>query len=447
MIGTIDIRVNAAHPNLALAEVCGFVGSPSSVRIANVPERIGNWSLTSVRLFVSYPDNVETERSCVRVNGVWTGTIPAPERAGSVVGGFKVLADGTDENGEPVTGYVLGVGDVRVLNRDNTEGDTAYPLHLHDETPDEPKKADVQKMDERWKIFNGEGWETFGGLDYKAGEGLALSGDTFSLSASIPSRTSELENDSGYITKDSVPLVTKLYSLSSDVDCPSSTSKYYEGNGKVWKYKFDDEWTLSGRWIYMKSLNKPPRWWRNFSASYLCCDVERGVWEYKPDSSYEPTVQISASVSADVLEFPIKNRVDRFVHTKQNSRWEQQGNIVDSSSNSVAGITDGDTITVRSGRLCANEMSVPRMRMIQIWGSEAELPYGMPEYLYDAFEFWYIQGPSGSVVKTFSHYTSQGKAVYTNDQGVEVGRFYWVNQFETSTTEYGGRLTLRVLDP
>lgn len=186
MIGTIDIRVNAAHPNLALAEVCGFVGSPSSVRIANVPERIGTWSLTSVRLIVSYPDNVETERSCVRVNGVWTGTIPAPERAGSVVGGFKVLADGTDENGEPVTGYVLGVGDVRVLNRDNTEGDTSHLFHLKDETPDDPKKADVVHLSGDWKIYDGEGWIPFGAqpvTDYNELEnrpqinGVTLSGD------------------------------------------------------------------------------------------------------------------------------------------------------------------------------------------------------------------------------------------------------------------------------
>ena len=186
MIGTIDIRVNAAHPNLALAEVCGFVGSPSSVRIANVPERIGTWSLTAVRLIVSYPDNVETERSCVRVNGVWTGPIPAPERAGSVVGGFKVLADGTDENGEPVTGYVLGVGDVRVLNRDNTEGDTSHLFHLKDETPDDPKKADVVHLSGDWKIYDGEGWIPFGAqpvTDYNELEnkpkinGVTLSGD------------------------------------------------------------------------------------------------------------------------------------------------------------------------------------------------------------------------------------------------------------------------------
>lgn len=254
--------------------------------------------------------------NCVHTNDVWVGTVEAPLRTGKTVGGFQVIADGVDENGTAVTGYVLGVGDYMVLNRDNTEGDTAYLLHLHDETPENPRKADIRKSDNRWQIYNDDDWQLFGGLDYKAGSGLALSGDTFSISAVIPTKTSQLENDSGYINELSVPVTTRMYSVSSDVDCPESTSRYYEGNGKVWKYQFDDEWLLSGRWVYMKSKNNPPRWWRNFSASYLCCDVERGIWEYRPDSNYEPIVQISGSLSDEVLEFPIKNRVDRFVHTK-----------------------------------------------------------------------------------------------------------------------------------
>lgn len=57
MIGTIDIEVNAGHPDLALDQVCGFVDSPSSVRIANVPNKIGEWRITAVKVVVTSPDN------------------------------------------------------------------------------------------------------------------------------------------------------------------------------------------------------------------------------------------------------------------------------------------------------------------------------------------------------------------------------------------------------
>ena len=99
MIGTIDIEVNAAHPSMPLSELCAFVGSPSQVRIRNVPRGIGNWKLTAVYVAVAYPDNTVQAPSCVLTGGIWTATIPGSTATGMSGNGFQVLADGVDEHG------------------------------------------------------------------------------------------------------------------------------------------------------------------------------------------------------------------------------------------------------------------------------------------------------------------------------------------------------------
>lgn len=120
MIGTIDIKVNAAHPNIALDELHAFLDSPSSVRVLNVPRKIGSWQITSVRLVVEYPDNEVHSVECRLVGGVYVGTIAGSTRTGKCVNGFSVVADGVDENGDVVDGYVLGVGDVVISDRSVT---------------------------------------------------------------------------------------------------------------------------------------------------------------------------------------------------------------------------------------------------------------------------------------------------------------------------------------
>ena len=77
MIGTIDITVNAAHPNLALDQVCSFVDSPSSFRIRNVPNKIGQWRITAVKVVVTSPDNQIQTVDCVHTNDAWVGTVEA----------------------------------------------------------------------------------------------------------------------------------------------------------------------------------------------------------------------------------------------------------------------------------------------------------------------------------------------------------------------------------
>lgn len=119
MIGTIDVNVQSAKPGFPLAPVRAFVSSPSSLRIRNVPRRIGEWEITSVRVSVDYPDGTTASTDCVQIAGVWVGTIRGCAVPGNALRGFRVTADGVDERGEDVTGYVLGCGDVEILNREN----------------------------------------------------------------------------------------------------------------------------------------------------------------------------------------------------------------------------------------------------------------------------------------------------------------------------------------
>lgn len=120
MIGVVDVEINAANPHVPLRPVRTFVGSPQSFRVRNVPRRIGEWEIKAVRLWVFYPDSTTETANCVLTGGVWVGTVGASAVPGTSVAGFVVNADGIDEFGQPVVGYILGIGDVEVLTRERS---------------------------------------------------------------------------------------------------------------------------------------------------------------------------------------------------------------------------------------------------------------------------------------------------------------------------------------
>ena len=68
----------------------------------------------------TYPDKTQKTAQCVLVGGVWVGTIEGSPAGGTCTNGYTVIADGIDENGNPVSGYVLGRGDVEILKEDGT---------------------------------------------------------------------------------------------------------------------------------------------------------------------------------------------------------------------------------------------------------------------------------------------------------------------------------------
>ena len=167
MIGTIDIRCNAANPNMPLKTLFAFVDSPSSVRIIDVPKKIGNWRITNVHVAYNYPDNTSDRKECVLIGGCYVGTIPASMETGKSVNGYAIVADGIDEDGNDVTGYVLGKGDICILDADGhitVDGKTVY-LHFVDDTPENPVEGDVILVSGVWKIYHNSQWIDFGSGD------------------------------------------------------------------------------------------------------------------------------------------------------------------------------------------------------------------------------------------------------------------------------------------
>lgn len=50
MVGTLDVAVQAQNPQNPLFPLVAYEKSSSSVRIRNVPKKIGKWTITSVAL-------------------------------------------------------------------------------------------------------------------------------------------------------------------------------------------------------------------------------------------------------------------------------------------------------------------------------------------------------------------------------------------------------------
>lgn len=175
MIRGINIAINAAHPELPLVEATTFVGSPSSVFVRGVPKSCGNWRITAVSVVVTYPDNTTTTRVAMEsAQGVWVATIPGTATSGRTIGGFRILADGEDENGAAVTGYVLGFADFAVFSMlpVPAPGETFYLLRYFDAQPATPKKGDAAIIGGVLKYYNGAAWAPFADLSnyYTKGE-------------------------------------------------------------------------------------------------------------------------------------------------------------------------------------------------------------------------------------------------------------------------------------
>ena len=171
MIGSIEVKVTAHSPQKPITPFFTFKDSPSSLRIIDVPKSIGDWNITEVRVVIEYPDGVTVARGATRNGNVWVATIEGTSTTGKVVKGCQILANGIDEQGQEVTGYVLGIGDVFVLERDSTispsDDDEYYTVKYCEETPTNPQKGNLIIEDEIVKIWNGEEWFIVGGGDDK----------------------------------------------------------------------------------------------------------------------------------------------------------------------------------------------------------------------------------------------------------------------------------------
>lgn len=155
MIAIVDVQVQAQNPSLPLFPWRAYVNSPSSLRVRNVPRRVGNWSIDRVYVTAAYPDNSLKTADCVLVGGVWVCTIEGSASPGESQNGYTIYADGVDENGDRVTGYVLGKGCISILETDGTitPGETTYYVHLLSSQPASPKEGDLWQLSGSWYIW------------------------------------------------------------------------------------------------------------------------------------------------------------------------------------------------------------------------------------------------------------------------------------------------------
>ena len=208
MIGTIDVCPQTYSPDFPLDTLKSFVNSPSSIRIRNVPKKVGKWRITNGFVTVAYPDNTTRTIECVLTGGVYVATFEGCSSTGKVEKGLTISANGKDENDNDVTGYVLGKGDVEILEaRENTSpGETVYYIHLLEDEPDVPTDGDMYKKDGNYVVYQ-NGVETQLGVsqgnmesyvDQKVDEAVE------EVEEAIPTKTSDLTNDSNFITSEQV---------------------------------------------------------------------------------------------------------------------------------------------------------------------------------------------------------------------------------------------------
>lgn len=223
MIGVIEVKVQAATPNLPLKPLFAFKGSPSSLRIMDVPKKIGEWEIKEVSVLVKYPDNTQDEKSAVRTGNVWVATVEGCQTTGRVLKGYEVLANGVDEDGNPIVGYVLGAGDVFVLERDAVipeKGVEKFYVKFCETLPVNPQTGDIVDDGGTVKMYVGDTWiDMGGGSGEEIGDALitiqkngtnvgSFTANTFinkTIDIPVPSTTNDLVNDSGFITSEAIP--------------------------------------------------------------------------------------------------------------------------------------------------------------------------------------------------------------------------------------------------
>lgn len=234
MIGTISVKIAAHNPSFPLEPIYTFTDSAQSFRIMNVPRRIGKWNIEKVFVNLSYPDNTTITKECVLNGSVWVGTVEGCAVSGTSQNGFVVTASGIDEDGNAVTNYVLGAGDLYVQQLDGTIAPTnSSRMYFYENVPDNPKKGEATFINGTLNIWDGTEWKPVAqspdpsyiqdaeGDKINADrtveiveQGGQTISDELALKSDLPTKTSDLTNDSGFITSADVP--TKTSDLTND---------------------------------------------------------------------------------------------------------------------------------------------------------------------------------------------------------------------------------------
>lgn len=167
MIGTVNVRVSAAHPDVPLRGVPVFVGSACTVGVEGVPAYFGGVAVTGVSVGVENAAGEVRAVAAKRSGCMWVATFGSDFFAvpGSVRNGIRVTASGIEEDGSTQASWTLGAGDVCIIAADGVPvpGDVWTNVHLRDGVPEVPSKGDLAKIGAVWKVFDGVAWLALGG--------------------------------------------------------------------------------------------------------------------------------------------------------------------------------------------------------------------------------------------------------------------------------------------
>lgn len=212
MISVVDVSVQSENPTMPLYPMRAFKTSPSNIRIRNVPKKIGKWNITKVYFTAHYPDDSLVTAQCVLVGGIWVGTIQGTQTSGFVENGYTISADGIDENGNETIGYILGKGDVTIIEADGSitpSGGTKWYVHLLSDRPTNPNDGDMWYENDAWFI-----WQNDQALPIGDDSGIIgnLSERVDELTEEVAGKQDELTDAEQYALSDTVyDLATKFY--------------------------------------------------------------------------------------------------------------------------------------------------------------------------------------------------------------------------------------------
>ena len=243
---------------MPLCPIFAFQDSYQQIRICDVPKKIGDWSIKRVEVECQFPDNKVGKFDCSLIGGVWATTISACSTAGTTTNGFVV--NGYDENGNK---YVLGKSDLYIMTNESriVPQKELLVVNILPNKPDIPHVGDIVFVDGKFEIYDGENWISTGSsvIESETHKGWAQNSDFANESnwavdagavdwenvenkPTIPTKTSELENDSGFITVEDVPDNTKLFN--------DTKTRYIDGNGNIYEYLSEPtvKWVFSDGW-------------------------------------------------------------------------------------------------------------------------------------------------------------------------------------------------------
>lgn len=281
MIAVVDVAVQAANPQAPLYPWRAFLNSPSSVRVRNVPRKIGAWVIDAVSVQATYPDGNALNVPATLVGGIWVATVQGCDTTGS--GFYAVYASGLDEQGNPVQGYCLGKGDIEILEDSgeiSPSSPTRFVTLLSGET-ESPADGNLYPTEDGYAIWqNGEAH----GLGTSFAEVSAYVDSQVSSKADLSALEPLQAEIDSISASTSYPLVSPLSSMAEDFIATSITGNPLPEGAEL-RVIFDD----INAWLLQ--IDRDGSGWFLLAAKYdstgqetsmIFDDVKiwEDVWEY-----------------------------------------------------------------------------------------------------------------------------------------------------------------------